>query len=146
MPGNDLLFGLFVVEAFLFQVILIVHFAMRKWRFDQAIKFGPTVYALGIPSAILSLVFLAGGIPLSFWLGGFIYLCWGIYAYWVEYMKKIEWRSPIHWKIFIPYITLYLATVMFFWWPLALNDKTLWNLYAVLFIITTYLNISSHKK
>jgi hypothetical protein len=36
--------------------------------------------------------------------------------------------------------------VVFYWFPLALIDKTLWYMYAVLFIISACLNITSHKK
>jgi hypothetical protein len=59
-------------------------------------------------------------------------------------VKKIEWRSPVRWSVFGPYITLYLATVMFYWWPLALIEKTWWYIYTVMFIISTFLNITSH--
>jgi hypothetical protein len=31
---------LFVVTAFLFQVILIIHFTLRKWHFDLAMRYG----------------------------------------------------------------------------------------------------------
>jgi hypothetical protein len=41
---------LFVVASFLFQIVLIVHFALRKWHFDVAMHYGPAVYALGIPA------------------------------------------------------------------------------------------------
>ena len=81
----------------------------------------------------------------SFWLGGFLYLAWGIFGYVVEYLKKIEWRSPIRWSIFGPYVLLYLSTCMFFWFPLALIWKPLWYLYAVLFIVSTILNVTSHQ-
>ena len=59
---------LFVAAAFLFQILLIVHFALRKWRFDTAMRLGPVVYALGIPSAIVSAMLLLGGKTWSFWL------------------------------------------------------------------------------
>jgi hypothetical protein len=43
-----------------------------------------------------------------------------------------------------PYVFLYLATVMFYWWPLGLLSRPLWIIYAVLFVIATILNITSH--
>ena len=47
---------LFVVSAFLFQVILIAHFALRKWHFDIAMRYGPIVYALlFVASTLLNL-------------------------------------------------------------------------------------------
>lgn len=146
MDSISLYEKLFVSCAFIFQAILIIHFSLRKWRFPLAIRYGPIVYALGIPAAAISMILLIGGMPWSLWMAGFIYLTWGIYGYWVEYIRKIEWRNPIRWAFFGPYVTLYLATVMFYWWPLALIYKPLWYLYAVLFLLSTGLNITSHKK
>jgi len=34
---------------------------------------------------------------------------------------------------------------MFYWWPLGLFSKPLWGVYAVLFIVSTILNVTSHK-
>jgi hypothetical protein len=146
MDYPDPLEALFVASAFLFQAILIVHFTLRKWRFELAMCYGWLVYALSIPFTILSIVLLLNGKNWSLWLGGFIYLIWGIYGFWIEYVSKIEWRDPIRWTVFSPYIFLYLSTVMFFWWPLALIYKPLWYVYAILFTISTFLNISSHKR
>ncbi|MGD0707432.1 MAG: hypothetical protein ABSA51_03150 [Anaerolineaceae bacterium] len=137
--------SLFVITAFLFQIILIVHFALRKWRFAFALRYGWIVYALGIPAAIVSVVLLLGGVAWSLWLGGFLYLIWAAYGFTVEYVKKIEWRDPIRWPIFGPYVLLFLATIMFYWFPLALVYKPLWYGYAILFVISTLLNITSHK-
>jgi hypothetical protein len=137
--------NLFVASAFLFQLVLIGHFALRNRRFELAIRYGPVVYALCIPASAVSLLLLLGGMPWSFWTGGFIYLVWGLFGYSVEYVRKVEWRNPIRWPIFGPYVFLYLATVMFYWWPLALIWKPFWYGYALLFIISTLLNFSSHK-
>jgi hypothetical protein len=136
----------YVVTAFLFQIILILHFALRKWSFVVAMRYGPIVYALSIPAALVSLWLLLGGMEWSFWLSGLLYLVWGIFGYIVEYVRKVEWRSPIRWSIFVPYIFLYLATVMFYWFPLALIWKPLWYLYGILFVISTMLNITSHQR
>jgi len=136
---------LFVITAFLFQIILITHFALRKWRFEVAIRYGWIVYLLSVPAAMVSLILLAGGMTWSFWLGGFLYLAWACYGYTAEYVKKIEWRNPIRWSVLGPYISLYLATVMFYWFPLALISKPLWYIYAVLFITSTFLNVTSHR-
>jgi hypothetical protein len=146
MVYPDPLEALFVASAFLFQAILIVHFTLRKWRFELAMRYGWLVYALSIPFTILSIVLLLNGKNWYLWLGGFIYLIWGIYGFWIEYVRKIEWRDPIRWKVFGPYIFIYLSTVMFFWWPLALIYKPLWYVYAILFTISTFLNITSHKR
>ena len=146
MAGLDNLEILFVICAFLFQIILIVHFALRKWRFEAAMRYGPLVYALSVPAAAVSILILSGGKSWSFWLGGFLYLLWAIFGYTVEYVKKIEWRSSVFWPILVPYVVLYLATVMFYWWPLALIYKPLWYIYAVLFVISTILNVTSHRR
>jgi hypothetical protein len=137
---------LFVVWAFAFQVILIVHFALRKWAFDRYTqKYGWLVYALSIPAVVVSAILLLGGMPWSLWLGGFIYLVWAVFGYVVEYVKGIRWRTPPRWPIFGPYVFLYLATVMFYWWPLGLISRPLWYLYGVLFVISTVLNVTSHR-
>ena len=145
MFGLNNLELLYTGTAFLFQIVLIVHFALRKWRFETAIRFGPVVYALSIPAAIVSVILFVGGMEWGFWLGGFIYLVWAFFGYFVEYIKKIEWRNPLRWNIFIPYVILYLATVMFYWWPLANINKSLWYVATVLFFINTILNATSHK-
>ena len=145
MSGLDNLEVVFVIWAFLFQLVLIVHFALRKWRFDIVMRYGLIVYALGIPAAVISIILLAGGKPWYLWVGGFIYLVWGLYGYWVEYIRKIEWRNPPRWEILFPCIILYLATIMFYWWPLARVSKPLWYVYTVLFVISTILNLTSHQ-
>lgn len=136
---------LFVVWAFLFQIVLIIYFALRKRNFDIAMRYGWVVYALSMPAVVVSILLLLGGKAWSLWIGGFIYLIWAIYGYTVEYAKGIQWRNPIRWPIFGPYVFLYLATIMFYWWPLGLISRPLWYVYAVLFIVSTTLNITSHK-
>lgn len=142
----DALDQLFVITAFLFQVILIAHFSLRKWAFDRAMRYGPVVYALCIPAAVVSALIFLGGKPWYFWLGGFLYFIWACFGYWSEYIRKIEWRNPIRWPIFIPYIILYLATSMFYWFPLMRLSKPLWYVYAVLYVISTILNVTSHQR
>jgi hypothetical protein len=145
MLGLDDLEVLFVAVAFLFQIVLIVHFALRKWNFDLSMRYGWIVYALSVPAAAVSVLLLLGGKTWSLWLGGFIYLIWAVYGYTVEYAKGIQWRNPIRWPIFGPYVLLYLATVMFYWWPLGLVRRPLWVVAAVLFILSTALNVTSHR-
>ena len=144
MFGIDCLETVFVLSAFLFQGILITHFALRKWRFEQAMRYGWIVYAISFPAAAISMIILFGGKSWSFWLSGFVYLIWAIYGYTVEYVRQIQWRSPTRWSILVPYVFLYLATVMFYWWPLALIHKSFWYAYALLFVISTCLNLTSH--
>jgi len=136
---------LFVVWAFFFQIAHLVHFALRKRFFESyTMKVGWIVYALCIPAVAISIVLLLGGKTWSFWLGGFLFLLYAAYGYWVDYAKRIQWRNPPRLSILFPYMFLYLGTVMFYWWPLALLSRLLWVVFAVLFIIGTILNITSH--
>jgi hypothetical protein len=123
--GLESLEVLFVIWAFLFQIILIMHFALRKWHFDIAMRYGPIVYALSLLAVVVSIILLLGGKTWSLWMSGFIYLIWALYGYTVEYVKRIEWRNPIRWPVFGPYVFLYLATIMFYWWPLGLISRPL---------------------
>ena len=59
------------------------------------------------------------------------------YGYQVDYSRGIEWRKPPRYKILLPYVTLYLGMIMFYWWPLALISRPLWYVYAVLFGLST---------
>lgn len=82
--------------VFLFQIVLIVHFAIRKTFFENyTIKFRWVVYALGIPAAVISIVLLCGGKSWSFWLGGFLFLIFAAIGYWVDYVAQIQFQNPI---------------------------------------------------
>ena len=136
---------LFVVWAFLFQILLIVHFTIRKYLFESyTVKYGWIIYALSIPAIGISIVLLRGGKSWSFWLGGFIFIIYAAFGYWVDYISKIPFRNPLRLSILLPYAFLYLTTVMFYWWPLGLLSRQLWYVYAILFVIGTILNITSH--
>jgi hypothetical protein len=142
----DKLDRLFVVWAFLFQVVLIVHYALRRPFFESyTLKFGWIVYTLCIPAVIISVILLLGGKSWSFWLGGFLFLLFAAFGYWVDYVAKIPWRNPLRLSVMFPYVLLYLATVMFYWWPLGIILRPLWFIYGALFAISTILNISSHR-
>jgi hypothetical protein len=76
MTKLDNLDKLFVVWAFLFQIVLIVHFALRRPFFESyTLKFGWIVYALCIPAVVISVIVLLGG-KLVILAGVFLpYLC-----------------------------------------------------------------------
>ena len=137
---------LFVATGFLFQIVLIVHYALRKWRFHVAARYGPIAYALSIPACAVSVFILLSGKPWWLWLSGFLYLVWAAFGYVVEYVRRIPWRSPPRWPILGPYLSLYLATIMFYWWPLGRISRPLWYAYTVLFILSTALNLASHRR
>jgi hypothetical protein len=135
----------FAVTAFTFQIVLLVHFALRKWRFETSLRYGWIVYALSVPAAAVSVILILDRAPWSFWLAGLLYLIWAAFGYTVEYVKGIAWRSPVRWSVFAPYVLLYVATTMFYWWPLALIGRPLWYAFATLFVASTALNVTSHK-
>jgi hypothetical protein len=136
----------YIITAFLFHAVLMAHFALRKWRFNIAIRYGPVVYGLSIPAAAVSLWLILNQAPWYLWVSGLLYLLWAVYGYWTEYIKEIEWRDAVRWSVLVPYISLYLATVMFYWWPFAVIYKPLWYIGGCLFAINTFLNITSHKR
>jgi hypothetical protein len=141
----DRLDKLFVVWAFLFQVIFIIHFAIRKPLMESYTeKFGWIVYALCIPAVVISIILLRGGKSWSVWLGGFLFLIYAVFGYWVDYVAQIPWRNPVQLSIAFPYVFLYLATVIFYWMPLWSLSRPLWFIYAILYVIATILNITSH--
>ena len=141
----DKLEKLFIVWAFLFQIVLIIHFAIRKPLMESYTeKFGWIVYALCIPAAIISIILLRSGKTWHYWLGGFLFVLYALFGIWVDFVAKIQFRKPFKPLIAIPYVLLYLATVMFYWWPLWPMSRLLWVVYAVLFVIATILNITSH--
>lgn len=135
---------LYVGWSFLFQISLILVFAIRKINLDLIHQYGWIFYALGIPAVIVSILLLHGGKPFAFWLAGFVFLLWAILGFVVEYVLGINWRSPALWPVLIPYVILYLTTVMFYWWPVGTLVRPLWFLYAVFFALSTYLNVTSH--
>jgi hypothetical protein len=144
MLTDTALLQLFVIAAFVIQLVLLTHFALRRWAFSTAMRFGVLVYGLGIPAVLVSIVLWVGGQPWYLWLAGVLYLAWAAFGYAVEYLLHINWRTPIRWPIFIPYVALYLASIMFYWWPLATISRPLWFVYAALFVASTILNVLSH--
>ena len=145
MSDLDNLDKLYIVWAFTFQIVLIVHFALRKPFFDSyTVKYGWIVYALCVPAVIISLLLMRCGKSWSFWLGGFLFVIYAAYGIWIDYVLKIQFRNPLRLSVAIPYVLLYLSTVMFYWWPLGLLSRPLWFAYAILFVIATILNITSH--
>lgn len=137
---------IFVSWALLFHVVLIVHFALRKWAFDvYIIQWGWIVYALSLLALAVSWYLWKQGALWSLWVGGVLYFVFAVFGFSVEYIAHITtWRSPVLWPIFIPYLLLYMATVMFYWWPVAPISRPLWYVFAAMFAVESWLNISSH--
>jgi uncharacterized membrane protein len=93
---------LFVAWAFVFQAILIAHFALRKWRFDTAVRYGWIVYVLSLPAFVVSLILLLNGKVWWLWMAGFIHLVWSIYGYVVEYVRKSSGVSRFAGRFLLP--------------------------------------------
>ena len=145
MSKLDKLDWLFIVWAFFFQVVLIVHFAVRKRLFESyTLRYGWLVYALCIPAAVISIVLVVRGKSWYFWLGGFLFVIYAAFGTWIDYVQGIQWRNPLRASIMVPYVLLYLSTVMFYWWPLYRLSRPLWIAYGVLYVIATVLNVTSH--
>jgi hypothetical protein len=145
MNKLDSLDRLFVAWAFFFQIVLIVHFAIRRFLFESyTLKYGWIVYALCIPAVVISIILVRGGKSWFFWIGGFLFLLYSAFGFWIDYVMKIQFRNPLRVEIAIPYVVLHLATVMFYWWPLGRLSRPLWLAFGVMFVIGTILNITSH--
>ena len=144
MLGLDKYDSTFVIWAFILQICLIVLFAVRKSNLELIVKYGWIFYLLCIPAVIVSILMLRVGKEWLFWIGGFIFLLWAIFGLIVEYGFGIQWRDPILWFILVPYVVLYLAMILFYWFPVGILSRPLWYIYGVLFALGTYLNITSH--
>lgn len=145
MLGLDKYDSTFVIWAFVLQICLIVLFAIRKSNLELILKYGWVFYLLCIPAVIVSVLMLRAGKDWSFWIGGFIFLVWAIFGLFVEYGLGLhQWRNPIIWSVLVPYVVLYLGTIMFYWFPVGILSRPLWYIYGVLFALGTYFNITSH--
>ncbi len=136
----------YAVSALAFQTVLVVHFAVRLISLDIAVRLGWIVYALSIPAAGVGIALLVAGADWSFAVAGLLFLVWATFGFVVEYVLRISWRSPIRWGVFVPYVVLYLATAMFYWWPLASISRVLWFTAGGLFVVATALNVASHRR
>lgn len=140
-PGSRL----FVIWAFTLQLLLVLHFAVRKPFYDSyTLKFGWLVYALALPGFVISIILYRKGMSWSFWLGGLLYLIFSLYGFWVDYLVKIPFRSPFQPGVGVPFVILYLGSMMFYWWPVGFISRSLWFIYGLFFVIGTILNITSH--
>ncbi|WP_394771356.1 hypothetical protein [Lacisediminihabitans sp.] len=145
MPALDLFEALFVMTAFLFEGALVVHFAVRRWRFDTAVRQGWVIYVMSVPAVLVSSILLLEGKEWWLWLGGVFFFFWAVFGFTVEYLAEVQWRDPIRWSIFVPYMLLYLGISMSYWWPLARIWPPLWYAIGVLFVVATVLNVASHR-
>jgi hypothetical protein len=145
MSNLDKIERLFVIWASTLQLCLIAHFAVRKRFYESyTMQYGWVAYALAIPAVVVSILLLLNGKSWSFWLGGFLFMIFSLFGYWVDYIADISFRSPFRPDVGVPYVILYLGSLMFYWWPVGMLSRPLWFFYTVLFTISTVLNIISH--
>lgn len=81
----------------------------------------------------------------SFWLGGFLYILCAFFGWWVEYVQCINWRQPMCLPICVGYLAFYLAMLIFYWFPLALDWMPLGYIFGVIFVASTWLNATSRQ-
>lgn len=80
--------------AFLMEILLIVHFALRRWRFEKAMRMGWVYGVLGIPGVLLSIYLWLAGMAWYFVIAGFLTGAWALLGFYVDGVKGIEWRGP----------------------------------------------------
>lgn len=144
MQTSSAMDKLFIYTAFTLQAVLISYFALRKWSFTTAMKYGWIVYALAIPALIISIILWRNGKPWSFWVGGILLTAWAVFGFYVDIARPVSWRSPVYLPVLIPYVLLYLSSMMFYWWPVGMLSRPLWFVYAALFAVSTFFNVTSH--
>jgi hypothetical protein len=135
----------YVVVALALQAILIIYFALRRWRAAFAFRIGRAIYALGVPLAVYAVVMVFVGQPWYLWVGGLLYALWALLGSKVDTGRPLLWHEPICPRPFNGYVLLYLVYQMFFWWPLGGIWRPGWYIFAALFVLATYLNVISRK-
>jgi hypothetical protein len=135
---------LFVAFAFISQALLIFNFATLKWKPTIQRKWGWIVYAAGLIALPLAILFLIREQTRYFWLAFALFTIWAMFGYVIDTLRPINWRNPIRWQIFVPYLVLYISTQFAFWIPLWFIWPGYWIIYAVLYTMSTVLNISTH--
>lgn len=143
---NSTLRAVFVVSAFLVQVLLVLNFAARNWRPALERKYGWVIYALGIVAVLLAIVFALGHQPAYAIVAWLLYAVWAGFGFYVDTYRQIAWRSPPRWPVLIPYVVLFIASQFAFWIPLWYVGIGYWAAYTVLYFLNTALNISSHRQ
>ena len=136
---------IFIAWSFFYLAVLIIHFAIRKVFFESYTQqYGWWVYLLGVPAATVALLMFKGGMTWSYSVGGLLCLAFSAFGYYIDYILAVPWRNPINPPLAIPYVTLYLGTIMFYWFPFGMINRRLWYVYGVMFALSTFLNIASH--
>ncbi len=136
----------YVVVVLALQAILIIYFALRRWRAPFAFRIGWVIYALAIPLAIYAVVTVFIGQKIwHLWVGGLLFGLWALLGNTVDTGRPLKWYEPICDLPFNLYVLLYLAYQIVFWWPLSDLWKPGWYIFGALFGLATYLNVISRK-
>lgn len=136
--------SLFVAFALLVQVLLLADFAARNWRPVLEKAYGWLVYAMAIPGLALGLALLVMRAPWYLVAAPGVYAVWAAFGYVVDIRRPTPWRSPPRWAIFVPYVTLFLASLFLLWIPLWYISSASWIAYTALYAAHTSLNLCSH--
>ncbi|MGE5248872.1 MAG: hypothetical protein ACM3QS_01560 [Bacteroidota bacterium] len=144
MFTQDTLPILFTAYAFLAQMLLIFNFAALRWRPRIQQRWGWIVYTTGLFALPLGILFLAAGQRWYLGLAFVLLAVWAAFGYTVDILRPVRWRQPIHWQIFAPYVLLYISAQFAFWIPLWFIGPGYWIFYAMLYTISTALNVSMH--
>jgi hypothetical protein len=135
---------LFAAFALVLQTMLVLHFAALRWRPRLQQQWGWLVYAMSLPGLVLGVLFWVNSQPWYDWLATLLFAVWAALGYTVDILHPVNWRTPLWLPVFIPYVTLYLAAQFAFWIPLWFIGIGYWIIYAVLYTVSTVLNVSSH--
>jgi hypothetical protein len=133
----------YVVVVLALQAILIAYFALRRWRPAFAFRIGRAIYALGVPLALGAALMAFTGQPWYLWVGGLVYVLWGLLGNRVDVGRPLQWHEPICPFPFNGYVLLYLVYQGFFGWSLLSLWKPGWAIFAALFVLATTLNLAS---
>jgi hypothetical protein len=144
MSNSNILPLVFVAFAFISQALLIFNFVTLKWKPAIQQKYGWIVYAAGLIAFLLGILFWVNKQAWYFWLAFALFTTWALFGYIIDILRPVNWREPIRWQIFIPYVILYISAQFAFWIPLWFIGLEYWIIYAVLYTISTALNISTH--
>lgn len=144
MIADSVLKALFVILALLIEALLIAHFAALRWRPALDARYGWLVYALGLPSLGLGIALAARGLPWYIAAGPLLYCVWSVLGYAVDIWRPVEWRRPPCWIVFVPYVALYVAGLLFYWVPLWFIHPAYWVICGAMYVVHTALNIRGH--
>lgn len=135
----------FVGFAYLIQVLLIFNFIARNWKPELERRHGWMIYALGILSAGMCLLYWINDQPWYLTLGFGVYALWAAYGFYIDQYREINWRELRIYSIMIPYVGLFIVCQFVFWIPMWSFGLGYWIAYSVMYALNTALNLYSHR-